>query len=281
MLEPSASRHAPPEGKSIPTGLCIENIFNFIYITNPRGDLKMDIIEDYLIWSGIQSDKTPKEIECEFYGIHGESVAVYFHTSGAYETPIEEEIAGFKFVYPDSRVIRIWNNGEFYKMPEAYDNGLITDESIKNIHQVFRKIKFTEPYFIYQEKSCNIPPADTPGLRAGRIYVGLDSGISREDKVWNFDFLGNIDYETIDVGWYDYRKSQNFVIYLKDKTPEVTVEVAKKLYEIDGIRRIEVETPGFIDTVPNDYVSENDEEQGQWNIPHINLPEIWDFTTEN
>ena len=89
-------------------------------------ELKIEIIEDYLIWSGIQSDKTIEEIEYEYFGTYGDSVAIYFHTAGAYETPTKEKVAGLTFSYPDSRVIRIWNNGKFYKMSEAYDMGLIS-----------------------------------------------------------------------------------------------------------------------------------------------------------
>ena len=104
-----------------------------------------------MIWSGIQGDKNPEEIEYEFYGRYGESAAVYFHTAGSYQgEKAVEEIAGFTFSYPDTRVIRIYNNGKFYKMPEAYEMGIISFFDVLSIKMQSLSLNPQEPYFIYE-----------------------------------------------------------------------------------------------------------------------------------
>ena len=167
-------------------------------------ELRLEIIEDYLVWSGIQSDKTPDEIKCEFYGKYGDSVAVYFHTAGAYETPVEEEIAGVKFSYPDSRVIRIWNNGKFYKISKAYEMNLIDISDVKTIKKTFGYLKYTKPYFIYQPKEYfnyeyvinELGYVILPDY----VYVKLDKGISYPNKEFATTFFENIHY--IDYFFY-------------------------------------------------------------------------------
>ena len=116
-------------------------------------ELKQDIVEDYLSWSGLKGDFIADEINCVFLGKYGDSVAVYFKSAGAYDTKTEETVAGVTFKYPDSRVIRIWNNGKFYKITEAHEERILSRRTIKNIHSVSNSIEHGKPLFIWEEKT--------------------------------------------------------------------------------------------------------------------------------
>ena len=266
----------------------IKQLFKIMEYPN-RGEvsdeLKLEIVEDYLIWSGIQSDKTPEEIDCEFFGKYGDSVAVYFHTSGAYETPVRYFVAEVGFYYPDSRVIRIWNNGKFYTMPEAHKNGLISDIDVSAIRDAFKFFEFKEPYFIYQEKNSlmfeDFPPRDTSVIIPGKVNVRMDTGLSRRDKEWDPSFFGDIDINHIEHGIYDNLLNEQLLeIYLVEKTVEATIEAAYKLREIDGVVSLGFDSIGTWEAMPNDYVIPTDDEIGQWNLEHINVQKVWNFATE-
>lgn len=279
---------------------------------DPFKSLKEKIIEDYLIWSGIQSDKKPEEIQYEFYGQYGESAAVYFHTAGAYENEkAVEEIAGFTFSYPDTRVIRIYNNGKFYKMPEAFEMGLINESHVETIYEQFENIEFTEPYFIYEgkylfdldyhnrilySKYCN-------GMHPGVIEVFIDESLSRHKKVFDSEFFAGIDIDYIEeTSYFKDRPTeelseedldgyyQRFNIHLKDKTEEAVLEAIPILEKIDGISAV---APLYIPTgIPDYHLTPNDEyytdetdplitQDDQWALNTINIEKVWDFTTGN
>ena len=118
-------------------------------LTPWNNKLKTEVIEDYLSWSGLKGDYKVEEIDYHFLGKYGDSVAIYFKTAGAYETPTEEEVAGYKFSYPDSRVIRIWNNGKFYKMADAYEKGLVKPWNVKRISSKAKSLNHGDPIFIF------------------------------------------------------------------------------------------------------------------------------------
>ena len=184
--------------------------------------LKTEIIEDYLVFSGIQSDKTIEEIDYEYFGTYGDSVAIYFHTSGAYETPIKEKVAGVVFNYPDSRVIRIWNNGKFYKMSEAYEMGLISFFDVLSIKIQSLSLNPQEPDFIYEEKNHKNYTLDDE-FNGEKIYVYIDRSLSRRGKEFSEEFFAGIDIEA-DVeeirdssSPYDYPEwCQTFTIVFKE-----------------------------------------------------------------
>ena len=239
-------------------------------------ELRLEIIEDYLVWSGIQSDKTLDEIKCEFYGKYGDSVAVYFHTAGAYETPVEEEIAGVKFSYPDSRVIRIWNDGKIYKMSKAYEMNLIDTGDVKTIKKTFGYLKYTRPYFIYQPKSLfdyeahqSILDEWEATVETGVVEVCLDRGISTIGKKFDYDFFSSLDYDYIyDASSYkDYipdnlpdiaveNYSHQFTIYLNDDSEQGVFDAIAILEEIDGVRWAR---PNYIVKRVDYQVTSNDE----------------------
>ena len=286
-----------------------EGIFGTTTTTTPSGTtapkhegeqvtdiLKQIVIEDYLIWSGIQSDKKPEEIDCEFFGRYGDSVAVYFHTSGAYETPIEEEIAGYKFSYPDSRVIRIWNAGKFYKMPEAHELGLISDDDVEAISVASQDIEFKEPYFVYLEKRI-FTYNEEYDYYLGRIEVLLDPGISYPKKEFDIGFFGNLKIETIEYRYRQYEDNlteedietykQRLTIVLVDKSLESTLAAVELLSKIDGIYIAElyweIDYEDIFQFTPNDTLYRNEDnlitDADQWSLNDIGIELVWDFTT--
>ena len=162
-------------------------------------DLKWEIIDDYLIWSGIQEDKKPEEIDCEFFGKYGDSVAVYFHTAGSYGEKLQRyDIAGFRFIYPDSRVIRIWNNGDFYTMSEAYELGLINDVDVEAINYPFQSMEFKEPYFIYHKKNMTIHYNILHHTDEDYIQVTIDPGICHVGKRFDINFFRGVELDRVE-----------------------------------------------------------------------------------
>lgn len=264
-------------------------------------ELKTEIIEDYLIWSGIMSDKTVDEIDHVYFGKYGESVAIYFHTAGAYETPVEEEIAGCKFSYPDSRVIRIWNNGKFYKMQEALEKELISEADVKTIHSKTFFLIFRKPMFIFEEKIyCDYSDYDHPyshhyeWFSANSFYVCVDTSISKPGKIFSDEFFEDIDIVTIEdctdylMKFYndtEYRQYFHIKIaeplYPNDASKDNVKKAITMLENKDGIRRCIPEGLPYSQASSNDpYFSAANVEDGQWGLTDIEVERVWDFTTK-
>lgn len=71
-----------------------------------------------------------------YFGTYSDSVTLiiedaYTRTAGFWEA----EIAGYNF--EGSRSIMVWNDGQFYSLCKAYDEGFLTTEDIKTIHFYF------------------------------------------------------------------------------------------------------------------------------------------------
>lgn len=212
-------------------------------------ELKKEIIDDYLSWSGLKGDLTISEVECTFLGKYGDSVAVYFQSAGAYDVATEETVAGCKFTYPDSRVIRIWNDGRFYKISEAYDQRIIKKRHIKSLSTESSSIVYGEPLFIWEEKVycdyenyryLNIPEYT---IDPYRLEVIVDTNLSHPDKIFDALFFENIDVSEIDdctessIRWYKgeaYR--QHFVLTLSEPSVENMKKTVSILESKEGIR---------------------------------------------
>ena len=247
----------------------------------PNDELKLEIIKDYLVWSGIQSDKTPNEIDCEFYGVYNESIAVYFHTAGAYQTPLEEKIAGYKFIYPDSRVIRIWNNGKFYRMLEAYEKGLITETNIFDISRAFQSIEFQDPYFIYEDKIYNEPNFKLDTLAYNALSVVIDKSLSRynDNKEFDVRFFGDIELIEWCELWRSDETHQEFLLIFPEASSEKLLQIIDNLYQIDGIKEVCPLYSGNLDLSPNDELFKDEAVYIQWALDKIFVEKVWDFTT--
>ena len=67
-----------------------------------------------------------------YYGTYGNCIAVMFN-DGVWTMGREYIIAGVRFGYPDSNTIKIWNEGDFYELQEAFDLELLDREDLENI----------------------------------------------------------------------------------------------------------------------------------------------------
>jgi hypothetical protein len=46
-----------------------------------------------------------------------------------------EEVAGYEIEYFYGNRIRVWNNGDFYTLPVAYEQELLTEQNMGEIHE--------------------------------------------------------------------------------------------------------------------------------------------------
>ena len=66
-----------------------------------------------------------------YYGVYGGAVPVMMNGMVAFPDIVtEEEVAGFHFKYGNTNTIKIWKNGTFYSLKEAYEQGVLTAEQI-------------------------------------------------------------------------------------------------------------------------------------------------------
>lgn len=251
-------------------------------------ELKWKVIDDYLIWSGILDDKKPEEIDCEFFGRYGDCAAVYFHTAGSYGERLQRyDTAGYRFIYPDSRVIRIWNDGEFYTITEAYEMGLIVEDDVASINYLFQGFEFKEPYFIYLKK-------DIVGVNIFQDFNGiyiraiLDPGICRRGKEFDIRFFRGVELDRIELR--DEQGPANsdtcaqiYHLYLANPSKENLVEAIKVIQKIDGVRRAEPDWNKSyiwcgIDNYTNSTLSQYAIEMDEVPVLSIQDRQIWDFT---
>ena len=253
--------------------------------------LKTEVIEDYLSWSGLKGDYKVEEIDYHFLGKYGDSVAIYFKTAGAYETPTEEEVAGYKFSYPDSRVIRIWNNGKFYKMADAYEKGLVKAWNVKRISSKAKSLNHGDPIFIFEEKIyvdySEYSDYYYEYFDSSTILVVVDKNISSPGKRFDNEFFEDIGIKCItdNTNIYEYLNSNNvyrqyFFVELSERSKENVKRVISILENKEGIREaspVGLAQPGL--TSNDEYYISSDSQQGTWGLYNIEVEKVWDFTT--
>ena len=250
--------------------------------------LKTEVIEDYLSWSGLKGDYKVDEIDYHFLGKYGDSVAIYFKTAGAYETPTEEEVAGYKFSYPDSRVIRIWNNGKFYKIADAYEKGLVKPWNVKRISSKAKSLNHGDPIFIFEEKVSYKHVFSLPGyvFLYDRVDVRIDTNLSKPGKIFDNEFFEDVGITKI-VDWTrnsDPHRVTPYRQYLELHLAEASIENVKRVVDIleakEGIRSVEPGSVAQPGATPNDeYYTSSDSQQGTWGLYNIEVEKVWDFTT--
>jgi hypothetical protein len=71
-----------------------------------------------------------------YLGMYNGRAAVVMHGPWVYLTiAAQETVADFTFHYPHvGPFIKIWDNGEFYRLGEAFDKGLITVDDVRDIY---------------------------------------------------------------------------------------------------------------------------------------------------
>ena len=68
----------------------------------------------------------------KYYGTFGDAVA--YMTDLNYDAyhceEVDEDIAGYRFSYPDGRTVSVWSGGRFYNVRSAYENGVLSKEDV-------------------------------------------------------------------------------------------------------------------------------------------------------
>ena len=252
-------------------------------------ELKWKVIDDYLIWSGILDDKKPEEIDCEFFGRYGDCAAVYFHTAGSYGERLQRyDTAGYRFIYPDSRVIRIWNDGDFYTITEAYEMGFIVEDDVASINYLFQGFEFKDPYFIYAPKSYShisgiyiLPTFDETFIR-----VFLDPGISRTGKEFDIRFFRGGEFDRIELA-EERGTGDEFIqvydLYLTNPSMENAWAAVKEMIKIDGIFRAILGDSNawgsvWVSAGQSNTASQCALELDEISVLSIQEQQVWDFT---
>ena len=98
-------------------------------------ETKQRIIDDYYVkYNSVLSDSVFIEIT-HCFGIYNGSAALWIDCNEFeyYQMIWEDIVAEYTFSYNDSQQIWIWNEGKFYTVTEAYDNGLLTEDDVGEI----------------------------------------------------------------------------------------------------------------------------------------------------
>lgn len=132
---------------SILSSSCEKEIkFTMEELTN---EIKKDIKESYL--ERYKIDGTYEDIwMMKYYGKYDKSYAVVLNETYIDEDDdiyVVEEVAGFSIVYNfEGAYIHVYNNGNLYRLQEAYDKGLIDEDSIIKIMSLH-----SESLYIYEK----------------------------------------------------------------------------------------------------------------------------------
>lgn len=95
---------------------------------------------------GVSSELSPYVYVTRYYGSYNGAVPVKIESMGIrFNTTVwEEDIAGFSFRYYDGNLVKVWNDGAFCTLREAFDSGLLTREEIYIISELHRDRLFIE-----------------------------------------------------------------------------------------------------------------------------------------
>lgn len=249
--------------------------------------LEKEIIEDFLVSSALSHLISSDEVDYTYLGKYDNSYALYFYTSGAHNTPAEDQIGGLTFSYRDSRTIRIWNNGEIYRINEAYKKGLINWFNVFSIWKKSSSLEYKEPYLYFDNKiEPEIPYIfyeNPEKIKLNILLVYLDKRISRVDVLPDKSFWGldNIEEVRYLAGLNDKEKGdgnfeQCLLLLLSTNTPKDLEITYNHINSIDGVKVVNFEDTDILDGEANDnyYV-----DGLLWGLSNIEVQKVWDFTT--
>ena len=80
-----------------------------------------------------KSNKYPPVVLC--YGIYNGCVPVMF-SQMSLDVMTDIEVVGIIFHYGSTNEIKVWKDGNFYSVQEAYDQGLLTREQVQTLADV-------------------------------------------------------------------------------------------------------------------------------------------------
>ncbi len=108
-----------------------------------RDDVELEIMEVYHNASNLLKDEKfkPSNFTIEYFGTYNGAVAVRITCKSIlYPDVVTEEMVGeIQFTYGNSNKIKIWANGKFRSLSNAYGDGILTDADVEAIHSAFVK----------------------------------------------------------------------------------------------------------------------------------------------
>ena len=125
-----------------------------ICLETPSDELIHQIEVDYDVYYNRKPDSDPVYVKY-YYGTYNGAVAVKIHGPFSYsDVEMFEEVAGSVFYYPYTNFIKIWKDGEFFSVNEAYEKGYLTKNDVAVIARSYTSgasIKYPTP-------DCYLPP---------------------------------------------------------------------------------------------------------------------------
>ena len=161
------------------------------------------------------------------------------------------DINGYEFRYHRYNEIYVVHNGKFTTLPDALQNGSVTDEELEKIHVDFRALYADE----YKEYSKATIESDfSPEI----ISVSVQPDYS--DKEYTVeDFSEILDIVTIShIKSNDFRELSGDIgkflwIYLDNSTKEDTLEAVMRLQDREDFIGVDVSYFGYADAATNDH----------------------------
>lgn len=120
-----------------------------LFLTNPINDVKaqdgqrMDrqIRKDYTeqYWEGKDNqDFSPEDLSLRLIVQIDDIYVLFIDGPFEYATGIgSETVNGLTFRYNDSQRMQVYRNGEFYSLPEAFENGVLSDEQLLWLYEKY------------------------------------------------------------------------------------------------------------------------------------------------
>ncbi len=106
-------------------------------VGKPEDELIKQIEADYAALNSINGYKAEASVR-KYYGTYGDCVPCYFYCSVLCYIQVHCSYVtdGREFNYGDGNVIRVWRDGEFYSVQEAFDLGFLSAEDVKTISEI-------------------------------------------------------------------------------------------------------------------------------------------------
>jgi len=138
-----------------PPVIAPENEQTFPDLMPLNGEIKKQIENDYweLLLSmepHVTEHKDPRDawirpVTIGYYGVYNNCEAVMVDYGGYATVVTIRIIEGIEFDYGNPNTIKIWKEGVFYELQEAFDLGLIAKDDLKSINYYFKKYRYTLP----------------------------------------------------------------------------------------------------------------------------------------
>ena len=238
-----------------------------------------------------------------YFGTYNGSVALSLHfIHGGYTTEIRTDIiAGKEFTWGSREAVQVWRDGSFYRLQQAYEDGLLTQQNIDAIHALYyAKHGFsTLALDEFEEKIITEISVDDD-FSDELILVGLSRNATFSFKQYSaedFPEIGNVDVEEITkdaaeivrnqfesgdeieghlINVAEFRRILKLTLHEKGK--ENVIDAIRQLEKRDDILCAQPSYHGSIDaTYPSEYSSLSTMQK--WAIDKIGLPNAWDITT--